>query len=106
MGGSRSKPRDGNRLTGFRECPEWPKRLILAARVRRIRPLSSGPGRSLPGGTRGMYAVIATGGQQYRVAEGAVVRIEKLVAEPGAAVEFDKVLVVGEGEGVKMGTPH
>jgi large subunit ribosomal protein L21 len=53
-----------------------------------------------------MYAVIATGGKQYRVAEGDVVRIEKLVAEPGAAVEFDKVLVVGEGEGVKVGTPH
>ncbi|HLB85620.1 MAG TPA: 50S ribosomal protein L21, partial [Steroidobacteraceae bacterium] len=47
-----------------------------------------------------MYAVIATGGKQYRVAEGDVVRIEKLVAEPGAAVEFDKVLVVGEGSGV------
>ena len=40
------------------------------------------------------------------MAEGDVVRIEKLVAEPGAAVEFDKVLVVGEGEGVKVGTPH
>jgi large subunit ribosomal protein L21 len=53
-----------------------------------------------------MYAVIATGGKQYRVAEGDVVRIEKLVAEPGAAVEFDKVLVVGEGEGVKIGAPH
>ena len=53
-----------------------------------------------------MYAVIATGGKQYRVAEGDVVRIEKLTAEPGAAVEFDKVLVVGEGEGVKVGAPH
>ena len=53
-----------------------------------------------------MYAVIATGGKQYRVAEGDVVRIEKLTAEPGAAVEFDKVLVVGEGSGVKVGTPY
>ena len=44
-----------------------------------------------------MYAVIATGGKQYRVAEGDVVRLEKLLAEPGAAVEFDKVLVVGQG---------
>jgi large subunit ribosomal protein L21 len=52
-----------------------------------------------------MYAVIATGGKQYRVAEGDVVRIEKLPAEPGAAVEFDKVLVVGQGADVKVGKP-
>jgi large subunit ribosomal protein L21 len=52
-----------------------------------------------------MYAVIATGGKQYRVAEGDVVRIEKLDAEPGAAVEFDKVLLVGQGADVKVGTP-
>jgi large subunit ribosomal protein L21 len=53
-----------------------------------------------------MYAVIATGGKQYRVAEGDVVRIEKLAAELGADVEFDKVLVVGEGAGVKVGAPY
>ena len=53
-----------------------------------------------------MYAVIATGGKQYRVAEGDLLRIEKLTAEPGADVEFDKVLVVGEGEGIKVGTPY
>jgi len=52
-----------------------------------------------------MYAVIATGGKQYRVAEGDVVRIEKLTAEPGGAVEFDKVLLVGKGADVKVGTP-
>jgi large subunit ribosomal protein L21 len=52
-----------------------------------------------------MYAVIATGGKQYRVAEGDVVRIEKLTAEPGAAVEFDKVLLVGQGADVKVGVP-
>ena len=52
-----------------------------------------------------MYAVIATGGKQYRVAEGDVVRIEKLVAELGAAVEFDKVLLVGSGGDVKVGAP-
>jgi large subunit ribosomal protein L21 len=52
-----------------------------------------------------MYAVIATGGKQYRVAEGDVVRIEKLAAEPGATVEFDKVLLVGQGGDVKVGTP-
>jgi large subunit ribosomal protein L21 len=53
-----------------------------------------------------MYAVIATGGKQYRVAEGDVVRFEKLPAEPGAAVEFDKVLVVGKGADVKVGAPY
>jgi large subunit ribosomal protein L21 len=52
-----------------------------------------------------MYAVIATGGKQYRVAEGDVVRIEKLMAEPGADVEFDKVLLVGQGSQVKVGAP-
>ena len=52
-----------------------------------------------------MYAVIATGGKQYRVAEGDVVRFEKLEAEAGSAVEFDKVLVVGQGADVKVGKP-
>ena len=51
-----------------------------------------------------MYAVIATGGKQYRVAEGDVVRLEKLTAEAGASVEFDKVLMVG-GDTIKIGTP-
>ena len=53
-----------------------------------------------------MYAVIATGGKQYRVAEGDVVRLEKLAAEAGAAVEFDKVLVVGQGADVRIGAPY
>ena len=52
-----------------------------------------------------MYAVIATGGKQYRVAEGDVVRIEKLTADVGAAVEFDKVLLVGSGSDLKVGAP-
>jgi large subunit ribosomal protein L21 len=52
-----------------------------------------------------MYAVIATGGKQYRVDEGDVVRIEKLTAELGAPVEFDKVLLVGNGGDVKIGAP-
>jgi large subunit ribosomal protein L21 len=52
-----------------------------------------------------MYAVIATGGKQYRVSEGTVVRIEKLTAEAGANVEFDKVLLVGNGDDVKVGSP-
>jgi large subunit ribosomal protein L21 len=52
-----------------------------------------------------MYAVISTGGKQYRVSEGQVLRIEKLEAEAGADVEFDKVLLVGSGDQVKIGTP-
>ena len=53
-----------------------------------------------------MYAVIATGGKQYRVAEGDVVRFEKLAGEPGADIEFDKVLVVGQGADIKIGKPY
>jgi len=53
-----------------------------------------------------MYAVIATGGKQYRVSEGSVLRIEKLDAEQGANVEFDQVLLVGQGDQVKVGAPH
>lgn len=53
-----------------------------------------------------MYAVIATGGKQYKVNEGEVLRIEKLDVEPGASVDFDRVLLAGEGEQVQVGTPY
>jgi large subunit ribosomal protein L21 len=52
-----------------------------------------------------MYAVIATGGKQYRVQEGLVLRIEKLNAEAGASVEFGQVLLVGAGASVTLGAP-
>ncbi|MCH5184966.1 MAG: 50S ribosomal protein L21 [Oscillospiraceae bacterium] len=52
-----------------------------------------------------MYAVIETGGKQYKVSEGDTVFIEKLDAEEGAAVTFDKVLVVADGDNVKIGAP-
>jgi len=52
-----------------------------------------------------MYAVIATGGKQYRVSEGAVLRVEKLDAEEGANIEFDRVLLVGDGDTVSVGKP-
>jgi large subunit ribosomal protein L21 len=52
-----------------------------------------------------MYAVIKTGGKQYRVAENDVLNIEKIDLEAGATVEFTEVLMVGEGESVKVGTP-
>ena len=53
-----------------------------------------------------MYAVIKTGGKQYRVAEGDVIRVETLAAEAGDTITFDEVLMVGEGESVKIGTPY
>jgi large subunit ribosomal protein L21 len=52
-----------------------------------------------------MFAVISTGGKQYRVSEGSVLRVEKLSADAGANVEFDQVLMVGEGAKVKIGAP-
>lgn len=53
-----------------------------------------------------MYAVIQTGGKQYRVSEGEKIRVEKLNADEGASVELDKVLLVGEGGEVKVGKPY
>ena len=52
-----------------------------------------------------MYAVLKTGGKQYRVQAGESVRVELLAAEVGATVSFDEVLMVGEGENVRVGTP-
>ncbi|HHM04956.1 MAG TPA: 50S ribosomal protein L21 [Gammaproteobacteria bacterium] len=52
-----------------------------------------------------MYAVIKTGGKQYRVSEGDRIRVESLKADQGATIELDQVLLVGEGEEVKIGTP-
>jgi large subunit ribosomal protein L21 len=52
-----------------------------------------------------MYAVIATGGKQYRVEMGTVLQVEKLDAEAGATVEFGDVLLVGDGDSIKVGAP-
>ena len=53
-----------------------------------------------------MYAIIETGGKQYKVQNGDQIRVEKLNVEAGAAVVFDKVLVAGEGADIKVGTPY
>ena len=53
-----------------------------------------------------MYAVFATGGKQYRATTGDILKIEKLDAEKGTTVQLDQVLMVGEGEDVKVGTPY
>jgi large subunit ribosomal protein L21 len=52
-----------------------------------------------------MYAVIKTGGKQYRVTQGETLRVETLEASEGDAVEFDHVLMVGEGDDVRIGMP-
>jgi large subunit ribosomal protein L21 len=52
-----------------------------------------------------MYAVVATGGKQYKVAEGDTLRVEKLKGDVGAEVAFDKVLLFSDGENVKIGQP-
>ena len=52
-----------------------------------------------------MYAVFRTGGKQYRAAKGDVLRLEKIEADEGALVDFDEVLLVGEGSDVKVGSP-
>ena len=53
-----------------------------------------------------MYAIIETGGKQYKVQNGDQLRIEKLNAEAGSTVVFDKVLAAGEGSDIKVGTPY
>ena len=50
-----------------------------------------------------MYAVIKTGGKQYRVAAGEKLKIEQIPAEVGAEITLDQVLMVGDGESVKIG---
>jgi large subunit ribosomal protein L21 len=53
-----------------------------------------------------MYAVIQTGGKQYRLSAGDTVRVETLDAEEGASVEFDNILMVADGDNIKLGTPY
>ncbi|SEG77052.1 MULTISPECIES: 50S ribosomal protein L21 [Marinobacterium] len=52
-----------------------------------------------------MFAVIVSGGKQYRVQEGQTLKLEKLTAEAGSNVEFDRVLLVGNGDDIKVGAP-
>lgn len=52
-----------------------------------------------------MYAVIKTGGKQYRVTAGEKIKVEQMPADVGSEITLDHVLMVGEGESVKIGTP-
>jgi len=53
-----------------------------------------------------MYAVILTGGKQYRVKEGDILSVEKLGLAPGRKAQFDRVLLIEDGEAVQVGTPY
>ena len=53
-----------------------------------------------------MYAVIQTGGKQYRVAQGSTLKVEKINAAEGASVELDRVLMIADGDDVQVGTPY
>lgn len=52
-----------------------------------------------------MYAVVKSGGKQYKIQEGEIFRVEKLPGEVGAEITFDDVLMVSDGETVQVGTP-
>lgn len=52
-----------------------------------------------------MFAVIESGGKQQRVEEGEILRLEKLAAGPGETVTFDRVLLIAQGDDIKVGTP-
>ena len=52
------------------------------------------------------FAIIETGGKQYKVSPGQKIKVEKLSATEDGSVKFDKILLRGEGENVEIGTPH
>ncbi|NVM21103.1 MAG: 50S ribosomal protein L21 [Desulfobacterales bacterium] len=52
-----------------------------------------------------MYAVISTGGKQYKVSEGQTIRVERIPGEVGASISFDRVLMLSDGENVEAGRP-
>jgi len=52
-----------------------------------------------------MYAVIVSGGKQYRISEGQTLKVEKLAVEEGASLDLDQVLLVANGDDVKIGAP-
>lgn len=53
-----------------------------------------------------MYAVILSGGKQYRVKEGDTLKLETIPGEVGSTIDFDKILMVGEGDSIKLGRPY
>lgn len=53
-----------------------------------------------------MYAVIISGGKQYPVKEGDSIRVEKLAVDAGSSIEFDKVLMIADGDNIRIGDPY
>lgn len=53
-----------------------------------------------------MYAIVETGGKQQRISVGDVISVEKIPGEPGAAIELDKVLALGDGSDIVVGRPY
>ena len=96
-------------------CTEVPRRLSYSRNIMRINRLKALTGTARAArirhlfqycfGVPQMYAVIATGGKQYRVTQGQTLRVEKLAGEEGATVKLDKVLMVADGDKVSVGTP-
>ncbi len=75
----------------------------LEVNLKKISPFR-GESKYFYGGVR-MYAIIKTGGKQYKVAKGDSVFVEKLDVEEGTVVTFDEVILVNDGESTKIGTP-
>jgi large subunit ribosomal protein L21 len=65
----------------------------------------TGASRQIDPRRSSMYAVVSTGGKQYRVEPGTTLAVEKLAVEPGSTVTFDRVLLVGDGDETTVGTP-
>jgi large subunit ribosomal protein L21 len=97
------------RLAGRPVVPVFQRVARFAAVSAARRKASAGrPGGAFRAATHGiwtMYAVIKTGGKQYRVTAGDVISVEKLAAEPGSTVSLDEVLMVGEEGSPTIGTP-
>ena len=72
----------------------------------RVNEMPRGCPYTAEGGKYSMYAVIEACGKQYKVSEGDKIRFEKLNAEEGAEVVFDKVLLLGKDDGVAVGAPY
>jgi large subunit ribosomal protein L21 len=53
-----------------------------------------------------MYAVIASGGKQYKVAEGQILKLEKIAVDTGREIEFDQILLLADEDNIKMGMPY
>jgi large subunit ribosomal protein L21 len=74
---------------------------IARDRLKRIRAPDNSGGRR-----KTMYAIVETGGKQYRVQEGDILKVESLGLEEGQSVVFDKVLLVGKDDAVTVGAPY